>query len=134
MVFAFLTAILHRGVLGIVFFSCRPYFLLFYLDFYFPFFFLLLFSLLTFISLFSLDFYSIVVTFWISFNFSLFTLIYFLCSTLTLPFSIFKDFFIHNFYSILVQFQFFFDFFLFYRGHILDFFLILVCFSILSNF
>ena len=89
----FLTAILHRGLRNDYFFFHLNQFTFsnFYLDFYFPFLFGLLFSLFsldfyfsflfgllfslyfpflwTFISLFSLDFYSIAVTFWISFKF-----------------------------------------------------------------
>ena len=91
----FLTAILHRGLRNDFFFSLRSFtFSNFYLDFYFPFLFGLLFpffiwtfifpflfgllfpfshwtfiSLLFLFSLFSLDFYSIAVTFWISSKF-----------------------------------------------------------------
>ena len=74
----FLTAILHRSLRNCFFFNPLIYFFqflfgllfsLFSLDFYFPFFLGLLFSLRTFISLFSLDFYSIRVTFWISSKF-----------------------------------------------------------------
>ena len=67
-----MTAILHRGLRNdFLFFQFQFTFSLFSLDFYFPFLFGLLFpfSLWSFISLFSLDVYSITVTFWLFSNF-----------------------------------------------------------------
>ena len=66
-----MTAILHPGLRNCFFFICSFSFSNFYLVFYFPFLFglLLPFFFWTFISLFSLDFYSISVTFWISSKF-----------------------------------------------------------------